>query len=114
MFSARYAGEQKDNQANMDLLLNKLSNKELSRSAYFKTVLVFMNKGVATFFTGTLDGTIGFEKKGEKGFGYDPVFIIEDGRTLAEISTEEKTKISHRSKAVSELINYLNTLNLLF
>jgi XTP/dITP diphosphohydrolase len=58
-------------------------------------------------------GTIGFEKRGDKGFGYDPVFIIDDGRTLAEISTQEKTKISHRALAVNEFINYLNTLKLL-
>lgn len=113
VYSARYAGEQKDNQANMDLLLKKLSNQELSRAAYFKTVLVFMNQGKASFFTGELHGTIGFEKRGDKGFGYDPVFIIDDGRTLAEISTQEKTKISHRALAVNEFINYLNTLKLL-
>lgn len=114
VYSARYAGEQKDNQANMDLLLKNLSNQELSRAAYFKTVLVFMNNGVATFFTGILNGSIGYQKKGTGGFGYDPVFLLEDGRSLAEISLEEKAKISHRSKAVSEFINYLNTLNLLF
>ncbi|MBO6607589.1 non-canonical purine NTP diphosphatase [Psychroserpens sp.] len=110
VYSARYAGPQRDANDNMDKLLNNLEPYE-DRSAQFKTVVALHLNGKLKTFTGICRGEITTSKHGEKGFGYDPIFKAEGyAETFAEISMEEKNKIGHRGKAVHSLINYLNTL----
>lgn len=105
--SARYAGEDKNNDANMNLVLEKLSDKK-NRNARFKTVIGLFWKNEYHSFEGILSGTIILEKRGEKGFGYDPIFQPNGfEKTLAEMSAEEKNAISHRGKAVKKLVQFL-------
>lgn len=108
VYSARYAGEEKDSNANMDLLLRKLA-LEKNRKARFKTVITYIApSGAEKQFTGTVEGEITKGKTGGEGFGYDPVFKpIGHERTFAEMSPEEKNKISHRARAFQKLIDYL-------
>jgi len=110
VYSARYAGPQRNANDNMEKLLDALKNKQ-NRSAQFKTVIALILNGKLKTFTGICKGTITKEKQGEKGFGYDPVFKA-DGfeQTFAEITLEEKNSIGHRGKAVIQLIDYLNLL----
>ncbi len=108
VYSARYAGEEKDAVKNMDKLLKELDGVE-NRTAQFKTVITLILDGKQSQFTGILKGKIGFEKRGLYGFGYDPVFVLDDGRTLAELMLEEKSRISHRGKATHQLIDFLNS-----
>ncbi|WP_258099362.1 non-canonical purine NTP diphosphatase [Marinoscillum pacificum] len=109
VFSARYAGPQKNSEDNMHLLLSKLEGSQ-SRSARFKTVITFIDEeGTSTQFTGIAEGTITLKKSGNEGFGYDPIFQPEGySITFAEMSAEEKNKISHRGKAFTQLVNFLN------
>lgn len=110
VFSARYAGEQKDSEANMALVLEKLKG-QTNRKAQFKTVIALIIDGKTTLFEGIVKGRIAEAKSGEKGFGYDPIFIPEGYEvSFAEMSAEEKNKISHRGKAVKLLLNHLNSL----
>ena len=110
VYSARYAGEAKNNEANMDKLLQELGEKE-DRSARFKTVIALHLKGNLHTFTGICSGNIIFERKGLQGFGYDPVFQPEGKSvTFAEMSLEEKSKISHRARATRQLIDFLSKL----
>lgn len=110
VFSARYAGEQRDAQDNMDLLLNNLKDK-LNRNAQFKTVIALQLNKKSNTFTGVCKGTITTFKHGEKGFGYDPIFKAEGyDQTFAEISMEEKNAIGHRGKAIRLLVAFLNQL----
>jgi len=112
VYSARYAGLQRDANENMDKLLDKLENSE-DRSAQFKTVIALHLNGELKTFTGICKGQITTEKHGNKGFGYDPIFKAEGyDQTFAEISLEEKNKIGHRGKAVNQLISYLNKISL--
>lgn len=107
VFSARYAGEGKDADANTRLVLEKLGPRQ-DRSARFRTVIALVVGGVVHTFEGVAEGKIGFEKRGEKGFGYDPIFIPEGyDLTFAEIDAVEKNQISHRSKALAGLKEYL-------
>ena len=111
VYSARYAGEQRDANDNMNLLLNNLKAKD-SRQAQFKTVVALHLNGKLETFTGICKGEITTEKHGEKGFGYDPIFKAEGyTKTFAEISLDEKNKIGHRGKAVSQLVTFLNACN---
>lgn len=107
VFSARYAGEQKDANDNMNKLLLELENKT-NRKANFKTVICLNFKGKQNLYTGIINGKIIEEKIGTNGFGYDPIFVA-DGyeKTFAELSLEEKSTISHRGIAVQQLIAYL-------
>ena len=106
MKSARYAGEQATDQDNIEKLITKLTNEE-NRSASFKTVLFFYD-GVKEISTeGVLNGEITLEPRGDNGFGYDPVFEV-NGKTLAELSFEEKTKISHRKIATEKMFMLLS------
>ena len=104
--SARYAGEQKDANDNMDKLLQNLNDKS-NRRAQFKTVIALNLNGNQTLFTGIIKGKIIQEKIGTNGFGYDPIFVA-DGfdKTFAELSLEEKSTISHRGLAVKQLIEF--------
>ena len=110
VFSARYAGVPKDDKKNIQLLLENLDTNS-QRSAYFKTVIAYIDQnGNEYFFEGSVLGDITLEEKGENGFGYDPVFTPKGyDQTFAELSKEVKNQISHRSIAVKKLINYLSS-----
>lgn len=108
VYSARYAGPQRNSNDNIDLLLANLKDKA-DRRARFRTVIVYRDNREMHCFEGILTGTILHERRGTGGFGYDPVFLP-DGqtKTLAEMSLDEKNQISHRSIAVRKLANFLN------
>ena len=110
VLSARYAGESRDANENMDKLLQELSLKE-NRKARFKTVISLVISGKEHQFEGIVDGVILSEKRGDSGFGYDPIFLP-DGYDLsfAEMDLSTKNKISHRAKAVNKLVEYLRTI----
>ncbi|SHL16059.1 non-canonical purine NTP diphosphatase [Flavobacterium chilense] len=109
VYSARYAGEQRNADDNMNKLLDALSAKE-DRSAQFKTVIALNLKGEQHLFTGIVKGEITLSKTGDHGFGYDPVFKPENyTETFAELAAEIKNKIGHRGKATQQLIDYLNS-----
>ena len=109
VYSARYAGEQKNADDNMDKLLKLLIDKE-DRSAQFKTVIALNLNGEQHLFTGLAKGNITLYKTGNHGFGYDPIFQPENyDETFAELSSDTKNKISHRAKATQQLIDYLNS-----
>ena len=112
VYSARYAGEDRDDNKNMELLLEKLQGKS-DRSAEFQTVISYIDKeGEKHLFSGKVQGSIVEEKRGENGFGYDPIFQPDDyDKTFAELPTEVKNRISHRSKAVQKLLEYLHQTN---
>lgn len=107
VFSARYAGEPKNDDNNMNKLLSNLKDKT-NRKANFKTVICLNYKGKQHLFTGIINGKIIDEKIGDNGFGYDPIFIANHyTKTFAELSIEEKSNISHRGIAVKQLIEFL-------
>ena len=107
VYSARYAGPQRDDQNNMDLVLKNLAQKE-DRSAQFRTVVALILDGKLHTFDGVVTGKIAKERTGEKGFGYDPIFVP-DGYSIsfAEMEAAEKNKISHRGRAIKKLITFL-------
>lgn len=108
VYSARYAGEQKDANDNMDKLLLELKDKS-NRKANFKTVICLNLNGTQQLFTGIITGKIIDEKMGTNGFGYDPIFIAEGHqKTFAQLTLEEKAHISHRGIAVAQLIAFLS------
>lgn len=110
VYSARYAGEEKSPEKNMDLVLQKLSEIK-NRNARFKTVISLVIDGKETQFEGIVNGRILEEKKGKTGFGYDPIFQPEESHlSFAEMSMDEKNKISHRGRAVQKLVDYLTQL----
>src|SRR5690606_20855607 len=108
VYSARYAGEQKNDNDNIDLLLQKLDGVE-NREAQFKAVLTFIDEdGQVNMFVGTVKGWIVEHRRGTSGFGYDPVFVPKGySKTFAEMTPEEKNSISHRGRALEKLIAYL-------
>lgn len=107
VLSARYAGSQRNDDDNMDKLLNELKNKS-NRIAQFKTVIALNSNGQQHLFTGIAKGEITLEKTGNQGFGYDPIFVAEgQQRTFAQLSLEEKVAVSHRTKAMDQLIVFL-------
>jgi XTP/dITP diphosphohydrolase len=99
--SARYAGEPGDDQRNIDLLLRRLAGTPLElRSARFRCAVAVAQRGeILLVSEGACEGSIGFERRGTNGFGYDPVFVLQDGRTMAELSANGKNMISHRAVA---------------
>lgn len=107
VYSARYAGPQRNSEDNIQLLLAKLQGKQ-NRKARFKTVITLAEADGISIFEGIVNGVIIFEKRGSMGFGYDPVFQP-DGfdRTFAEMSIGEKGEISHRGRALKKLIDFL-------
>lgn len=124
VYTARYAGEDKDFNKNMDKVLYELAVlegearmaaelglkvKPVSRRARFKSVVTLIINGEKHFFEGTLEGVIAREKSGNGGFGYDPIFIADEfpGMTLADILEEEKNAISHRGKALRAMAQWL-------
>lgn len=109
VYSARYAGEHKNADDNMNKLLENLQGEE-NRSAHFKTVIALNLPKESHFFEGIVAGNITTEKLGAGGFGYDPIFIPEGYReTFAQLSIETKNKISHRGKALKKLMKLLQT-----
>jgi XTP/dITP diphosphohydrolase len=125
VYTARYAGDDKDFNKNMDKVLYELSRlegeraiassmglkmKPFSRRARFKSVVTLMLDGKPHFFEGTLEGVIAHEKSGNGGFGYDPIFIADEfpGMTLADISEQQKNDISHRGKALRAMAEWLS------
>lgn len=124
VYTARYAGEGKDFNANMDKVMYELSVcekeakmaealglkvKPVSRRARFKSVITLIVNGEIKMFEGALEGEISREKSGNGGFGYDPIFIADEypGMTLADITEEEKNAISHRGKALRAMAEWL-------
>jgi XTP/dITP diphosphohydrolase len=105
--SARYAGEDKAFDKNIDKLLSKLENNN-DRTAKFRTIVSLILDNKQFFFEGICEGEILTDRKGEKGFGYDPVFMpTGSNKSFAEMSMEEKNKYSHRKKAVDKMIAFL-------
>lgn len=129
VYTARYAGDDKDFNKNMDKVLQELEimegeasmaaalglkTKPVSRRARFKSVVTLIVNGERKMFEGTLEGVIAKEKSGNGGFGYDPIFIADEypGQTLADITEEQKNDISHRGKALRAMAEWLKTQNL--
>ena len=110
VYSARYAGELCDYKKNNHLLLKNLIQQK-NRSARFITIIALRLEDNLHFFEGSVEGKICEEPRGNTGFGYDPLFIP-DGftKTFAEMSAEEKNKISHRSRAVNKLVDFLKKI----
>jgi len=109
VISARYAGMQKDNNDNIDLLLNNLNNVE-NRKAQFRTVITLITQSGIKQFEGLIKGEILTSRRGDKGFGYDPIFQPTGySKSFAELSMTEKNNISHRALAFNKLINFLQT-----
>lgn len=110
VYSARYAGKQKNADDNMNKLLSELKEKN-TRTARFETVIALNLKEKNTYFTGIVEGEITEVKSGENGFGYDPIFQPKGyHQTFAELPMEVKNKISHRGKAIAQLMEYLHKL----
>ena len=111
VYSARYAGEHGNHDANIHKVLEKLGETQ-NRRARFISVISLMWKGSEHFFEGTVEGTIRHERTGTGGFGYDPIFQP-DGFdiTFAEMTLEEKNMLSHRARAVEKLVAFLNRQN---
>lgn len=108
VYSARYAGEQRNADDNMNKILANLENIQ-NRNAQFKTVIALHLNGQLITFTGICEGNITSSKHGENGFGYDPIFKAKGfEKTFAEISLEEKNRIGHRGKAMKQLVDYLS------
>ena len=107
VFSARYAGEGHDSDANMQKLLKELAGKE-NRKAQFRTVICLIRNGKEHLFEGIVKGEIIQEKRGGEGFGYDPIFVPEGyDLTFAELGDDVKNTISHRARAVEKLCQFL-------
>ena len=111
VYSARYAGPGHDSEANMKKLLHEMEGKE-NRKARFRTVIASVWNGKTYTFDGIVNGIITTTKRGENGFGYDPIFIPEGyEQTFAELGNDIKNQISHRAKAVEKLDEFLTQLS---
>lgn len=107
VYSARYSGADKDPQANMDKVLDELKHTN-NRKARFRTAIALIIDGREQVFEGIVDGAILPERKGSKGFGYDPIFQPKGfAESFAEMSMDEKGKISHRGRAFTQLIEHI-------
>ena len=108
VYSARYAGPGHDSEANMNKLLHEMEGKE-NRKARFRTVIALILNGKEYLFEGIVNGMIIPEKRGESGFGYDPVFVPDSySQTFAELGNDIKNQISHRAEAVKKLTAFLS------
>lgn len=106
--SARYAGENSNAQANIDLVLSKMTGIE-NRSAQFRTVICLIWKDQTYYFEGICKGQILSNMQGENGFGYDPIFVADGAsKSFANMTMEEKNQFSHRKKAVTQLFEFLD------
>ncbi|MBX2877044.1 MAG: non-canonical purine NTP diphosphatase [Saprospiraceae bacterium] len=107
VYSARFAGPQRNSQDNMNLLLQKLKGND-NRKARFKTVVALVLEGEVHTFEGIVNGRIGLEPQGDGGFGYDPLFYPEEQDiTFAEMDAAAKNAISHRGRAIRKLVDFL-------
>jgi len=112
VYSARYAGPEKSAAANINKVLLELEGK-IARNAQFRTLITLILNKSTFSFEGIVRGEIISEKRGENGFGYDPIFVPEgEIRTFAEMSLEEKNKHSHRARAFQKMIEFLNDLKI--
>ena len=112
VYSARYAGEAKDNEANIDLLLANMKDKQ-ERQAQFKTIFALCLGEDLHTFEGIVRGEITHERKGEGGFGYDAVFLPEGyADTFAQMSADQKNSISHRGRALQKLTAFLREVEI--
>lgn len=112
VYSARYAGDQKNAVDNMNKVLLEMNGKT-NRKACFKTVIALIWEGKEYMFEGIVNGTIAAHKSGSSGFGYDPLFVPDGfSTTFAEMGLSKKNKISHRSLATNKLVDFLNSLSL--
>jgi non-canonical purine NTP pyrophosphatase, rdgB/HAM1 family len=110
VYSARYAGENKNPEANMLKVLDNLREKE-NRKARFRTVIALILNGKKYLFEGIINGKITNSKQGSAGFGYDPIFMPEGyNETFAELGNNIKNKISHRALAINKLSDFLKTI----
>lgn len=110
VYSARYAGDGHNSEANMIKLLNNLKEKN-NRKAQFRTAISLIFDGNKYLFEGIIKGEIGITKRGDSGFGYDPIFIPEGyNETFAELGSDIKNKISHRALAINKLCEFLHSL----
>lgn len=110
VYSARYAGDGHNSEANMIKLLDNLKEKK-NRKAQFRTAISLIIDGKEYLFEGIIKGEIGTIKKGDSGFGYDPIFIPEGyNETFAELGSDIKNKISHRALAINKLCEFLHSL----
>ena len=110
VYSARYAGPERNADANMAKIITELNGYD-NRKAQFRTAIALVLNGEEQLFEGKVEGEISLTKLGEKGFGYDPIFVPEnETRSFAQMTMQEKGEISHRGKAVRRLINYLSSL----
>ena len=108
--SARYAGENSNAQANIDLVLSKMAGVE-NRTAQFRTVICLIWENQTYYFEGICKGQILSNMQGEQGFGYDPIFVPEGAsKSFANMTMEEKNTFSHRKKAVTQLFDFLGKL----
>ena len=111
VYSARYAGEDCNSEANMQKLLHELTGNN-NRKAQFRTVIALIIDGEEKLFNGIVKGEISEDKKGDSGFGYDPIFIPEGfSESFAQMTGDMKNSISHRYRATEELNNYLKRQN---
>lgn len=112
VYSARYAGEQKNAKDNMDKVLSEMKGKE-NRNAHFKTAIHLNADGKSLVFEGVVEGVITEKETGTGGFGYDPIFIPSGyEKTFGELSPETKNAISHRGRAIQKLVNFLKNRSL--
>ncbi len=108
VYSARYAGLDKNDDNNMNLVLKNLGESK-NRNACFKTVICFIDENGVNYFEGKIDGNIINEKRGSQGFGYDPIFIPNGfDKTFAEMSLDEKNNLSHRGIALQKMLVFLS------
>ena len=108
--SARYAGENSNAQANIDLVLSKMAGIE-NRTAQFRTVICLIWENQTYYFEGVCKGQILSNMQGENGFGYDPIFVPDGAsKSFANMTMEEKNQFSHRKKAVTQLFEFLGTI----
>ena len=111
VYSARYAGDDRNDDRNIEKVLNKLENVN-DRSARFRTVIALILNGEEHQFEGIVEGRIVNEKRGSNGFGYDPIFEPENsGKTFAEMTMSEKNECSHRARAFEKLAMFINSQN---
>ncbi len=106
VFSARYAGNNATDQKNNKMLLYNMRNVA-NRKGYFLCIVCYISNGNYYLFEGKLDGTIAEDIKGDKGFGYDPLFVVKDGTRLSQLDTGTKNKISHRANALRKWLEFV-------
>jgi len=111
VYSARYAGDDHNSERNVEKLLRELKDKP-NRNARFRTIIAFLQGNQEFIFEGQVIGSIANERRGNSGFGYDPVFLPEGYQeTFAEMGEDEKNKISHRAAAVAKFSSFLKSQN---